>query len=496
MKKYLVLMAVACCGGLLALGGARLLGWNNSTSNWSGERTAPVHFANYTPGTGPVVADFTFAAEKSLPVVVHIAASMRSKRSAGSLQGFGFQGLPEPFRQFFGPGLTPFGQDMPNGGEPEQATGSGVVLSADGYIVTNNHVVQEADELRVTLNDKREFKATVVGTDPSTDLALLKIDAKDLPFIQLANSDNLKVGEWVVAVGNPFNLSGTVTAGIVSAKGRDIHIVRDKAPIESFIQTDAVVNPGNSGGALVNLNGDLIGINTAIASPTGVYAGYAFAIPANLVAKVIEDLRKYGVVQRGYLGIIIRDQPKDKEENWQPGVYVDSLAENSAAGLAGVRKGDVITQIDGQAVKTSPELLEIVGKHRPGDRLNLTVQRNGSVRDIAVVLKNRQGSTDVVKKTDAGIALSALGASFETLGKNEAKQLGVAGGVRVTTINPGKLSSQTDIREGFIILKVNNEPVSDVDDMNRLLQDKRGGVMLEGIYPENPGQVYYYAFGL
>ncbi len=498
MRKYLLFAAIAFSGGLAALGGARLLGWNNASVQWTNERTPRVHFANYTPGSGasPMVADFTFAAEKSLPVVVHIASSMRVKQRGGMMQDFDFQGLPEPFRQFFGPGDSPFNQRNNGGDQIEQGTGSGVIISADGYIVTNNHVVRDADELTVTLNDKREFKAKVIGTDPSTDLALIRIDASDLPSIQLANSDNIKVGEWVVAVGNPFNLSGTVTAGIVSAKGRDIHIVQDKAPIESFIQTDAVVNPGNSGGALVDLNGDLIGINTAIASPTGVYAGYAFAIPSNLVAKVVEDLRRYGVVQRGYLGIIIRDQPKSREEDWKPGIHVDSLAENSAAAAAGVRAGDLITKIDGQAVSSSPELLEIVGKHRPGDRLMLTVQRSGSERDIAVTLKNRQGNTDVVKKPDESAVLGSLGAEFQTLDKKEAKDLGLQGGVKITGLSAGKLANQTDIREGFIVLKVNNQPVTSVDELSRLLLNTKGGIMLEGIYPNNPEQVYYYAFGL
>lgn len=497
MKKYLLFAAIAFSGGLAALGGARLLGWNNASIQWTNGQTPQVHFTNYKPGSGsgPMVADFTFAAEKSLPVVVHIASNMRIKQESGMMQGFDFQDLPEPFRQFFGPGDSPL-NPRSRGDRIEQGTGSGVVISADGYIVTNNHVVRDADELTVTLNDKREFKAKVIGTDPSTDLALIKIDASDLPAIQLANSDQIKVGEWVVAVGNPFNLSGTVTAGIVSAKGRDIHIVQDKAPIESFIQTDAVVNPGNSGGALVDLNGDLIGINTAIASPTGVYAGYAFAIPSNLVAKVVEDLRRYGVVQRGYLGIIIRDQPKNSEEDWKPGVHVDSLAENSAAASAGVRVGDLITKIDGQAISSSPELLEIVGKHRPGDRLMLTVQRGGSERNMAVTLKNRQGNTDVIKKPEQDAVLSALGAEFQTLDKKEAKDLGLQGGVKITGLSAGKLTSQTDVREGFIVLKVNNQTVTTVEEMNRLLLNTKGGVMLEGIYPNNPEQVYYYAFGL
>lgn len=490
-KKYLPFVLVALLGGLTALGGGRLMGWGNSGFAFAPSSNTPVHFANYAPGNGAAIADFTFAADKSLPVVVHIAANIRQS-GAQNMQGFDFQGLPDPFRQFFG---APRG-NQPRDEEEAQATGSGVILSADGYIVTNNHVVKDADALTVTLNDKRTFKAKVIGTDPSTDLALIKIDASDLPFVRMGNSDELKVGEWVVAIGNPFNLAGTVTAGIVSAKGRDIHINQDKAPIESFIQTDAVVNPGNSGGALVNLEGDLVGINTAIASPTGVYAGYAFAVPSNLVQKVVQDLRQYGVVQRGYLGIIIRDQPKPKEDGWVAGVHVDSLAENSAAGAAGVKSGDVITKVDGQPVGSSPELLESIGQHRPGDKVTLTVKRGGSERDFAVVLKNRSGNTDVVKKSEPGEILDALGAEFESLDKKDAHRLGIDGGVVVKSLNGGKLANQTDIHEGFIITKINNQRVTSVDELSNILVQQKGGVMLEGIYPSNPDQLYYYAFGL
>ena len=498
MNKYLAIGLIALSGGVTALAGARLMGWGAPVATVSGNNATPVHFANYTPGGNPaVVADFTFAAEKALPEVVHIAASVRMKHQGGMLQGFDFQNMPEPFRQFFGnPDFRPQkGEEDPE--DIQEGTGSGVILSSDGYIVTNNHVVRDAEELTVTLNDRRSFKAKVIGTDPSTDLALVKIDASELPYMPLGNSDNAKVGEWVVAIGNPFNLTSTVTAGIVSAKGRDIHIVKDKAPIESFIQTDAVVNPGNSGGALVNLNGELIGINTAISSPTGVYAGYAFAIPSNLVAKVVEDLREYGVVQRGYLGIIIRDQlPGGKGEKLTTGLLVDSLVENSSAAAAGVKSGDVITKIDGQAVNTPPELLEIVGKHRPGDQLALTILRNGSTREFNVTLKNRTGNTDAVKKPDASTILNTLGAEFETLSKSEARKLGLEGGVQVKSLSMGKLSNQTDIREGFIITKMSNQAVTNIDELSNLLQNAKGGVMVEGIYPNNPDRIFYYAFGL
>jgi len=378
-------------------------------------------------------------------------------------------------------------------------TGSGFIISPDGYILTNHHVVAGADELTVTLNNKRAYKAKVIGTDPSTDLGLIKIEASDLPFVNFSNSDAVQVGEWVLAVGNPFNLTSTVTAGIVSAKGRDIHILQDQAPIESFIQTDAAINPGNSGGALVNLEGDLIGINSAIASPTGAYAGYGFAIPSNIVANVIDDLKKFGVAQRGYLGVVIRevnsDLAKDKGLSVSQGVYVDSLADNSAAEAAGVRRGDVITKIDDAPVNASSDLLELVGRHRPGDKLEVTVLRGSSEKVIPVILKNKQGNTEIVKKSEVSGLTTVLGADFQTLSEKEARKLDLPGGVKVTHLGTGKLSSQTDMRQGFIILKVDGKTINNVDDFNAALNGKQGGVMLEGVYPDRPGS-FYYAFGM
>jgi S1-C subfamily serine protease len=327
----------------------------------------------------------------------------------------------------------------------------------------------------------------------------VKIEADGLPFVNFSNSDETQVGEWVLAVGNPFNLTSTVTAGIVSAKGRDIHILQDQAPIESFIQTDAAINPGNSGGALVNLKGDLIGINSAIASPTGAYAGYGFAIPANIVAKVVDDLKKFGVAQRGYLGVVIREVnsqlAKDKGLSISQGVYVDSLAENSSAGAAGIRKGDVITKIDGQPIDASSALLEAVGRHRPGDKLDITVDRSGSEKTFNVVLKNKQGNTEVVKKSDASSITTLLGAELQTLSQKEARKLDISGGVKVVQLGHGKLASQTDLREGFIVTKVDGKPVQSVEDFTAALAGRQGGVMLEGIYPDRPG-AYYYAFGM
>lgn len=502
MKKYLLIVGAAMFGGVLALGGAHLLGWGAaSTTVVTPNLPKNVHLTSYeTSDNGAVVADFTYASAKALPEVVHIQSSVHVKQQpfAGNGFPFDFQDLPDPFRQFFG---TPQQRPKNQGGDEElqQGVGSGVIISPDGYIVTNNHVVADASKITVTLNDKRMYDAEVIGTDPSTDLALVKIDGKELPFMQFANSDQVQVGQWVVAVGNPFNLASTVTAGIVSAKGRDIHIVEDKAPIESFIQTDAVVNPGNSGGALVDLNGDLIGINTAIASPTGVYAGYAFAIPSNIVTKVIDDLKKYGVVQRGYLGIMIQDVngtiAKEKNLRVNSGVYVDSITENSAAGAAGIKTGDVITKIDGNEIKSSPDLLETVGRHRPGDKLNITVLRGNSEKMIPVVLKNRAGNTDVVKKTDKEEIISMLGADFKALSHQECGKYGIKGGVQVTSIGNGKIADMTNIQEGFIITRVNKQPVASVEEFTKALQGQSGGVMLEGIYPNSP-EVFYYAFGI
>ena len=498
-------MSAAILGGLVVLGGAKTFGYlGTGTASLSAPSfNGQVHLANLNGAPDPLSLNFTVAANKSLPVVVNIQSAVRARRQMGGAlgQGFNMRDLPEAFRQFFGPNM-PQGapNDDDNGDENVQmGTGSGVLISPDGYIVTNNHVVAGADELTVTLNDKRSFKAKVIGTDPSTDLGLIKIEADNLPFANFSNSDDTQVGEWVLAVGNPFNLTSTVTAGIVSAKGRDIHILQDQAPIESFIQTDAAINPGNSGGALVNLNGDLIGINSAIASPTGAYAGYGFAIPANIVAKVVDDLKKFGVAQRGYLGVVIREVngqlAKEKDLNVSQGVYVDSLSENSAAQEAGIRRGDVITKIDGMPVAAASDVLEKVGRHRPGDKVDITVARGSSEKVFGVVLKNKQGNTEVVKKTDASSVTAILGAEFQTLSGKEASKLDLPGGVKVIQLGRGKLADQTDLRAGFIITKVDGKPVRTAEDLVAQLSDRSGGVMLEGIYPDRPG-AYYYAFGM
>ncbi|GAB5532340.1 MAG: hypothetical protein Roseis3KO_41170 [Roseivirga sp.] len=338
----------------------------------------------------------------------------------------------------------------------------------------------------------------VIGTDPSTDLALIQIREKELHSLPLINSDDVKVGEWVLAVGNPFNLNSTVTAGIVSAKSRNINILQDRYAIESFIQTDAAINPGNSGGALVNLQGGLVGINTAIASPTGAYSGYGFAVPSNIVNKVVEDLLKYGVVQRGYLGVTIRgvdgNLAKEMDLDVNKGVYVDSVSENSAALQAGIEPGDVILAVDGTEVSSAPQLQEAIARHRPGDEIRLTLARGSKEMKVKVQLKNREGDFKLVEKERREV-FSLLGADFEDLDKKTARKLEIPGGVQVTKLYAGKLSRHTDIREGFIITKVDKQVIKDKEDLQRALENAKGGVMIEGVYEDLPG-TQFYAFGM
>lgn len=441
--------------------------------------------------------DFTQTAEKVNSAVVHIKSTQTQMQGGQNpYAGRGRSPFEDDFfRQFFG---TPMPQGQQRQPQAKVGTGSGVIISADGYIVTNNHVIDNADDIEVTLFDNRDYKAKLIGTDPTTDLALLKIEEVDLPKIALSNSDNVRVGEWVLAVGNPFNLNSTVTAGIVSAKGRSINILQDRYAIESFIQTDAAINPGNSGGALVNMNGDLIGINTAIASPTGAYSGYGFAVPANIVSKVVEDLIQYGITQRGYMGVSIRpvdgNLVREKDLAVSRGVYVDQVVENGAAEEAGIESGDVLIKVDDTQINSNPDLLEAIAQRRPGDEITVIVNRDGSEKTFAVTLNNRDGNTDIVQK-EMPKTLAALGAEFETLDEATANKLEIAGGVKVKGLNAGKLKKQTNMQEGFIITKVDGKPVAGVEDLEKILKNKQGGVMLEGVYENYPGS-YYYAFGV
>ncbi len=377
------------------------------------------------------------------------------------------------------------------------ASGSGVIVSSDGYVVTNNHVVEDGDEIEITLNDKREFRAELIGTDPSTDLALLKIEGSNLPYLKFGNSDSLRVGEWVLAVGNPFNLESTVTAGIVSAKGRSIDILEGQDRIESFIQTDAAVNPGNSGGALVNTNGELIGINTAIITRSGRYEGYSFAVPANLVRKVIKDLRDYGTVQRGLLGVFIDEITSAKANDLGlpsiEGVYVTRVTPGSGADDAGIQADDVIIAINGVKTKTLPEMQEQVGRYRPGNTITIQFIRKGKKKKTKVTLKNKENGIELVKASTASV-LEGLGFDLRNLTRDEEGRMETKG-VKVIRIHRGSMIERTNMDPGFIITKMDDTPVANVEDLTKLLESASGKVMFEGIYENYPGE-YYYAFKL
>lgn len=488
LNKFGQLILASFLGAAITVGATVLLK-KGEPFNYVNSST-PAYLTNQSGNVAAIPVDgFTTAADKVLPAVVHIRSIGKTKSNDNSL--FDMEEIPETFRRFFG-------EPSPRQQPKQEGTGSGVIISADGYIVTNNHVVADAEKIEITLHDKRLLTAKVIGLDPNTDVALIKIDAENLPTLSFANSDELKVGEWVVAVGNPFNLESTVTAGIISAIGRSINILEGKAPIESFIQTDAVVNPGNSGGALVNTKGDLIGINTAIASPTGVFAGYSFAVPSNIVAKIVTDLREHGTVQRGYLGAIIRGiDGRYAQELKLPvneGVYVDSVLSDGAAARAGIKKGDIIKEIDGVTISTSSKLLELVGRKRPGDEMLITVLRNGSDKKITVTLMNSSGNTSVVSKTESSTTLDRLGATFSDLTKAEKDKLKVQG-VKIDKLSAGLLRRYTDIEEGFIITRIDRQDINSVAELKKALENKEGGLLIEGRYPDSPRK-YYYGLGL
>lgn len=478
--------SVALMGGAFALGGSYLINEQNSNKEILKTevetpifRTADVLSTNVLPKEG-----FTLAAENSLNSVVHITTETNPSYATEEDQ---------LFELLYGRKT----QRM-----PQRGSGSGVIISSDGYIVTNNHVVANADKVTVTLNDNKKYEANVVGTDPATDMAVLKVDANGLTDIVIGNSDDVKVGEWVLAVGNPFNLTSTVTAGIVSAKSRSINIMQQNAtenifPIESFIQTDAAVNPGNSGGALVNTKGELVGINTAIASRTGSYTGYSFAVPVNIMKKVTSDIIKYGVVQRAFIGVSIQEMTQELANelsvNNTEGVYVNGLSEGGAAIEAGIKKGDIILKIDEAKITSVPELQEQIGRHKPGDVVSVGVSRNGSLKDFKVTLRNLEGNTKVVEKSTIEIA-SFLGASFVKPSSKELSSLGIKNGIKIKDISVGKLK-QIGIEKGFIIIKVDKQDVNDTKQLESILNKNEGeGVLIEGYYPN--GVKAYYGVGM
>jgi serine protease Do len=436
-----------------------------------------VRMANMAEGS----VDFTEAAQMTVNAVVHVKTA--TQRTVPQFSN--------PLEELF------FGTPRARAPQMVTGSGSGVIMSADGYIITNNHVIAKADKISVALNDNREYEATVVGTDPATDIALLKIQERELPYLIFSNSDNLRLGEWVLAVGNPFNLTSTVTAGIVSALGRNINIIPDQAAIEAFIQTDAAVNPGNSGGALVNTAGQLVGINTAISSNRGSYVGYSFAVPSNIVRKVVEDLMEFGVVQRAFLGVQINDITQQLADELDltvnSGVYVAGVSENGAAGQAGIKRGDVIVKVGERQIRRATELQESIGRMRPGDQIKVTVLRKDKMREVDVILRNNQGETTLVSNTKT-TGVDILGASFETLSQPRKRELGVTHGLVVKKLYDGPLK-KVKVPEGFIILKVNNQMVDDAETLNKIVSglNPGDGILIQGLHPD--GKSDYFAFG-
>jgi Do/DeqQ family serine protease len=473
MKKYFLSFASAVLGATIALVAYNKI---SSPSVYSNDvlNPMPVKSASLTSSAG--LPDFTAAAERSLHAVVHVKTKMANT----------YYSTNPMFDFFFGNGAQQYHQPqiMP--------VGSGVCITSDGYIVTNNHVISNSDYVEVVLDDKRTYTAKIVGTDPTTDIALLKIDADNLPYIPYGNSDDIKIGEWVLAVGNPFNLTSTVTAGIVSAKARNINILSPSS-IESFIQTDAAVNPGNSGGALVNTNGDLVGINTAIASQTGNYIGYSFAVPVNIVKKVVADIIEFGEVQRAYLGINIssvnQQLAASKGIDETQGVYVEDVYPNGACADAGIQKGDVISGLNEFKIKDIPQLHEQLSKYRPGDKINITIFRKGEKVEKSIQLKNRKNNTEIVKTEEVVV----LGSKFKELTGDDKNNLRLNYGVKVGEVGDGKLKN-AGIRSGFIITNINRQPVATIDDVETILNQIKGTVLVEGVYPN--GMYAYFTFVL
>lgn len=441
--------------------------------------------------------DFTSVAEQSINAVVHVMTKSLPKQTSSNNNN-GLNNNDDLFNYFFGD-RGGFQNINP---QPKMASGSGVIIESDGYIVTNNHVVEGADSITVTLNDKRTFVAKIIGTDPSTDLALIKIDSKNLPILKVGDSEALKVGEWVIAVGNPFNLTSTVTAGIVSAKARNINILSGDMKIESFIQTDAAVNPGNSGGALVNTKGELIGINSAIASQTGSYSGYSFAIPASIMTKVVSDLKQYGVVQRALLGVMVNDISsdfaKEKDLTVLEGAYVASVNDHSAAKEAGMEVGDIITEIDGKAVKSVSEVQERISQYSPGNTVKVTIVRKKKSIVLNVVLKNQMGNTSIVKQ----VSTNDLGATFSAISDSDKKKYGLSSGLKVLSVEKDGKFDVNGIKPGFIIVKVNNQLVNSEEDLQSIIKSckqnngknfNEQALFISGL---NGDKVTYYAIDL
>ena len=491
MKKIVNVATPAMCAVALVLSVAAF----NKTN--AANPSSPNPVVASAPAGQPV--DLTYAAEKSLPSVVYIKNTQNSKVQTVEYSDPFEDFFSDPFGGFFGRGQGNGGKRQRQVQTPKRtAAGSGVIISADGYIVTNNHVVDGADELTVTLNDNKEYSARIIGADATTDLALIKIDGKNLPAIQIANSDDVKVGEWVLAVGNPLGLNNTVTAGIVSAKARSMG-----SGVSSMIQTDAAINQGNSGGALVNTNGALIGINAMIYSQTGSNIGYGFAIPTTIMNKVVADIKQYGNVQRAMIGIkgsdvnVYVDAEKEKgnevDLGTMEGIYIAEVVEDGAAADAGLKKDDVITHIDGQKVTKFGELQNIIAQKRPGDKVTLTYLRNKSKKNVTLTLKNEQGNTKVVKNAD----LDVLGGNFRAITDSQKEQLNIGYGLEVMKVSGGKLKD-AGVPKGFIIQRVNDKSIKSIEDLQSTVKEastsKEPVLYIQGIYPT--GKKGYFAVPL
>lgn len=508
MKKIGLTLLTAVIGGAIAVGGYKLFE-NKQLESMSFEERQNVYYANNPSPLEDMMSstgnpDFTQAAAAVSPGVVHIKVTMTARGS----QRRGGSSPFDMFEEFFG--LPQQRRAQPR---QAQASGSGVILTPDGYIVTNNHVVEDADKIEVQLTDKRTFEAKVIGKDPNTDLALIKVNASNLPIVKMGNSDNVQIGEWVLAVGYPLSLQSTVTAGIVSAKGRQIGILGEpqqrrfrneeeaviNTAIESFIQTDAVINKGNSGGALVNARGELIGINSAIASPTGVYAGYGFAIPINLAKKILDDFKEFGSVKRGFVGITFNEINetirKEKGIDDINGLYVQDVVKDGGADAAGIKAGDVITKIDGRTIYSSSDLQERVARLRPGDKVKLTYKRNGKESEVSVTLKgeeeNKSRREDEESNASATEIYNKLGASFIPATDAQKKELGISSGVMVTQIHRGGVFEYFGVERGLIITHINGQPVNNADQVESALANTRRNIVrIKGV-PERGSTVEF-----
>lgn len=479
MRNIAKIILVSALGGALTLGAYKVFFEEPVVEQIV--QSAPTSFVRtgFAPDED---VSFTTAAEKTVNSVVHVTTAVETNTYSAQ----------SPLDLFFGNPrtLTP---------RVQMGSGSGVIISKDGYIVTNNHVIANAKKIKVTLNDQQLYEAEVVGADPTTDIALIKIDPKEeLPYLVFSNSDETRLGEWVLAVGNPFNLTSTVTAGIISAKGRNIGIINERAAIESFIQTDAVVNPGNSGGALVNTSGELIGINSAISTHTGSFEGYSFAVPSNIVQKVVRDILEFGTVQRAFIGVNISDvnpQLLSKVDlKVSSGVYVGGVTERGAAEDAGIKTGDVIVAVNGRRITKSNELQELIGRKRPGDKVDVTVNRDGKEKTYNVELRNMEGTTDIVKPETAPNFVNMLGADLQPADSKEKSRLGISFGVKVQDIGQGILY-ELGIPEGFVITHINRKEIHETEDISNAVKGlaKRDPVVIQGYTPE--GRSKYFAFG-